>query len=115
MSYRQWIEKTMTKADVAPTLTTFVKNLSYIGLLVFVIIAALGRLGVQTTSFIAVVGAAGLAIGLALQGALANFAAGVVMIIFRPFKSGDFIDAGGAMGTVMESWISSSFITSARK
>jgi small conductance mechanosensitive channel len=98
----RFIEKTMAKGNTDRTLTTFVKNLSYITLLTFVIIAALGRLGIQTISFIAVIRAAGLAIGLALQGALANFAAGVLMIIFRPFKAGDYVDAGGAMGTVQQ-------------
>lgn len=68
----------------------------------FVIIAALGKLGMQTASFVAMIGAAGLAIGLALQGALTNFASGVLMIIFKPIKVGDFIDAAGAMGVVNE-------------
>ena len=67
---------------------------------VFLILAALGLLGIQTTSFIAVIGAAGLAIGLALQGSLANFAAGFLLIIFRPFKVGDYIEGGGTAGTV---------------
>jgi small conductance mechanosensitive channel len=67
-----------------------------------VVIVALSKLGIQTTSFIAIIGAAGLAVGLALQGSLANFAAGVMLIIFKPFKVGDFISAGGAMGTVEE-------------
>jgi small conductance mechanosensitive channel len=92
----------MDKAKVDPTLSKFVKNLTYSLLLVFVVIAALGRLGVQTGSFIAIIGAAGLAVGLALQGSLSNFAAGVLMIIFKPFRVGDFIEAGGAMGTVKE-------------
>jgi len=96
------IEKMMLKAKVEPTLTSFVRNIIYVGLMVFVIIAALNKLGVQTTSFIAVIGAAGLAIGLALQGSLANFAAGVLLILFKPFKVGDFIQAGGTMGTVKE-------------
>jgi small conductance mechanosensitive channel len=74
--------------------------MTYIGLLVFVVLAALGQLGIQTTSFIAVIGAAGLAIGLALQGSLSNFAAGFLMIIFRPFKVGDFIEGAGVSGTV---------------
>ena len=69
-------EKVMSKRQVDPTVISFVANLSYITLLVFVVLAALGQLGIQTTSFIAVVGAAGLAIGLALQGSLSNFAAG---------------------------------------
>ena len=92
----------MKKAKVEETLTSFVGNLTYIALLVFVIIAALNQLGVQTTSFIAIIGAAGLAIGLALQGSLANFAAGVLMIIFRPFKVGDYIEAAGVAGVVEE-------------
>jgi len=92
----------MTKADVDETLISFVGNLTYIALLIFVIIAALNQLGVQTTSFIAIIGAAGLAIGLALQGSLANFAAGVLMIIFHPFKVGDYIEAAGVAGVVEE-------------
>jgi len=90
----------MRKSKVEETLISFVGNLTYIALLVFVIIAALNQLGIQTTSFIAIIGAAGLAIGLALQGSLANFAAGVLMIIFRPFKVGDYIEAAGAAGVV---------------
>ena len=96
------LHKAMAKAKVDPTLNNFVKNLLYSILLVFVVIAALARLGVQTNSFIALVGAAGLAVGLALQGSLSNFAAGVLMIIFKPFKLGDFVEIGGASGTVKE-------------
>lgn len=92
----------MDRAQVDPTLHKFVTSLTYIALLAFVVIAALNQLGIQTASFIAVLGAAGLAIGLALQGALANFAAGVLMIIFKPFKAGDFIEGGGTTGTVEE-------------
>jgi len=93
-------EKIMNKRQVDPTVVSFVANMTYIGLLVFVVLAALGQLGIQTTSFIAVIGAAGLAIGLALQGSLSNFAAGFLMIIFRPFKVGDFIEGAGVAGTV---------------
>jgi len=96
------LEKLMTRAHIEKTLVSFAKNIAYVGMLVFVIIAALGKLGVQTTSFIAVIGAAGLAVGLALQGSLANFASGVLIIIFKPFKVGDFIVAAGTMGTVVE-------------
>jgi small conductance mechanosensitive channel len=92
--------KFMDKREVDPTVTKFVGSLIYFALLTFVVLAALGLLGVQTTSFIAVIGAAGLAIGLALQGSLANFAAGFLLILFRPFKVGDFIDAAGVAGTV---------------
>jgi small conductance mechanosensitive channel len=93
-------ERAMTRARVDPMLTGFAGNLIYVALFAFVVLAALNQLGVQTTSFIAVVGAAGLAVGLALQGSLSNFAAGVMLIFFRPFKVGDFIEAGGTMGTV---------------
>lgn len=87
-----------TEVDV--TLVGFVRNIVYYGLLTFVILAAVGQLGVQTTSFIAVLGAAGFAVGLALQGSLSNFAAGVMLVLFRPFKVGDFIEAAGTAGVV---------------
>jgi small conductance mechanosensitive channel len=93
-------EKVMNKRQMDPTIVSFVANLIYMALLVFVVLAALGQLGIQTTSFIAVIGAAGLAIGLALQGSLSNFAAGFLMIIFKPFKVGDFIEGAGVAGTV---------------
>lgn len=94
------LEKGMEKAGTDHTLIVFLRNIVYVGLMVFVILAAVGQLGVQTTSFLAVLGAAGLAVGLALQGSLANFAAGVLIIVFRPFKVGDYIEAGGVAGTV---------------
>jgi len=94
--------KAMTKSGSDPILVSFTTNMLYAALLAFVIIASLGQLGIQTTSFIAILGAAGLAIGLALQGSLANFAAGVLMIIFRPFKQGDFIEGAGVAGVVEE-------------
>jgi small conductance mechanosensitive channel len=96
------LERGLTRAGTDPALIGFFRNITYFGLLIMVVIAAVGQLGVQTTSFIAVLGAAGLAIGLALQGSLANFAAGVLMIIFRPFKAGDFIEAAGTAGVVEE-------------
>ena len=95
---RRLLEKTKTD----PTLVLFVANLTYAALMVFIVIAVLGKLGVQTGSFIAVIGAAGLAVGLALQGSLANFAAGVLLLIFRPFKADDLIEAGGVLGIVEE-------------
>jgi small conductance mechanosensitive channel len=94
------LEKTLVKAKVDSVLIPFTTNLVYTAVLVFVVIAALGQLGVQTTSFITILGAAGLAVGLALQGSLSNFASGVLMIIFRPFKTGDFIEGGGVSGVV---------------
>ncbi len=97
---RKLVERFMTKGKVDPTLITFASNMAYIGLLAFIVIAALGQLGIQTTSFIAILGAAGLAVGLALQGSLSNFAAGFLLIIFRPFKVGDLIEAAGVFGVV---------------
>lgn len=96
------IARLMKKSNIDEALTGFTKNIIYAVILIFAILAAVGRLGVQTTSFIAIIGAAGLAIGLALQGTLANFSAGVMLILFRPFKIGDFIEAGGSLGTVKE-------------
>jgi small conductance mechanosensitive channel len=84
------------------TVVSFVAHLVYIGLMAFVVLAALGQLGIQTTSFIAVLGAAGLAIGLALQGSLSNFAAGFLIIIFKPFKAGDYVEIAGTAGVVEE-------------
>ena len=94
------LEKGMLKAKVDSVLVTFTVNMAYAAVMVFVVLAALGQLGVQTTSFIAVLGAAGLAVGLALQGSLSNFAAGVMIIIFRPFKIDDYVEGGGVSGTV---------------
>ncbi len=88
-------QKALTRAKVDETLVRFVGNLLYATLLTFVILAALEKLGVKTTSFVAIIGAAGLAVGLALQGSLANFASGVMMIIFKPFKAGDFVETAG--------------------
>jgi small conductance mechanosensitive channel len=102
MFMRRVIRRLMERANVESTITGFVSSIAYIALLAFVVIAVLGQLGIQTTSFIAVLGAAGLAIGLALQGSLANFAAGFLMIIFRPFKVGDFIEGAGVAGIVEE-------------
>ncbi len=99
---RKLLRRVMRKSSVEETLVSFVSNVAYVALLAFIVIAALGQLGVHTASFVAVIGAAGLAIGLALQGSLANFAAGVLMIIFKPFKVGDYIEGGGTAGTVEE-------------
>ncbi|MEA2073199.1 MAG: mechanosensitive ion channel, partial [Campylobacterota bacterium] len=90
----------MEKAEIDKTLVEFAESLIYFVLLLMVILASLNALGIDTTSFLAVFGAASLAIGLALQGSLANVGAAVLIIIFRPFKVGDFVEAGGATGTV---------------
>jgi small conductance mechanosensitive channel len=97
---KKLITKIMTKSNVDPLIIGFTSSIAYMALLVFVVMAALGQIGIQTTSFIAILGAAGLAIGLALQGSLANFAAGFLLIIFRPFKEGDVIEAAGVVGKV---------------
>lgn len=96
------VRRLMERANIDATLVKFLSNILRILLLIFVILAAIGQLGIQTTSLIAVLGAAGLAIGLALQGSLSNFAAGVLVIIFRPYKVGDYIEGGGVAGTVDE-------------
>lgn len=106
------VAKALARANVEPTLTNFVKNLCHIALLTFVIIAALKKLGIPMTEFTVVVGAAGLAIGFALQGSLANFAAGVMLIIFKPFKVGDFVELAGKKGTVKEIQIFNTILNS---
>ena len=97
---KRLVSKVMAKGDVDPLIIGFTSSIVYIGMMVFVVMAALGQIGIQTTSFIAILGAAGLAIGLALQGSLANFAAGFLLIIFRPFKVGDVVEAAGVTGKV---------------
>lgn len=92
--------KLMVRADIDPILINFLSVIVNAVLLLFVLIAALDQLGVDTTSMIAVLGAAGLAVGLALKDSLQNFAAGVMLIMFRPFKLGDFVEAGGTMGII---------------
>ena len=99
------VKKMMDRAKLDPAVVGFTCGLLHAGLMIFVILAALGQIGVQTTSFIAVLGAAGLAIGLALQGSLSNFAAGVLLLIFKPFKIDDFVEGGGATGVVKEIYI----------
>ena len=94
------LRKFMRSQEVEKTLETFVCNLVRMALLVVVIIAAISALGIQTASFIAIFGAAGLAVGLALQGSLSNFAAGVLIVLFRPYKVGDFVEAAGIAGVV---------------
>ena len=102
--------KMMAKANVDETLAKFLGNIIYALLLTFVVMAAVGKLGVDTTSFAAVIAAAGLAIGFALQNSLANFAAGVMLILFKPFQVGNFVDAGGSKGVVEEIHIFNTFM-----
>ena len=96
------VKKLMEKAHMDKILVNFIGSIIKTVLFLFVVIAALDQLGVNTTSLIALIGAAGLAIGLALQGSLQNLASGVMLIVFRPFKDGDFVEAGGTMGVVEE-------------
>lgn len=96
----RFIERTLVARSVDKAVVAFIASLIYAIILIATVLMALSQVGVQTTSFIAILGAAGLAVGLALQGSLANFASGILIILFRPFKSGDFIDAGGITGTV---------------
>ncbi len=92
----------MDKSNIEPSLNTFIKSLVSILLKILLIISVLGMMGIQMTSFIALLGAAGLAVGMALSGTLQNFAGGVMILIFKPFKVGDFIEAQGHSGTVKE-------------
>ncbi|PLX43607.1 MAG: mechanosensitive ion channel protein [Deltaproteobacteria bacterium] len=99
---KKMTKRVMDKAKMDPALTGFVSNLIKYAILAFAVVASLAKFGIQTTSFVAILGAAGLAVGLALQGSLSNFAAGVLILIFRPFTLGDFVTAGGNSGTVEE-------------
>ncbi len=97
---KRLVMRVMSKSKLDPLIIGFTSSIVYIAMMVFVVVATLGQVGIQTTSFIAILGAAGLAIGLALQGSLANFAAGFLLIIFRPFKVGDVVEAAGVTGKV---------------
>src|SRR6056297_1110821 len=99
---RRSVSKLMTARGLDPMLVAFLAAILYSILLVAVVIAAVGQLGIQTTPLVAVLGAAGLAVGLALQSSLGNFASGVMLVLFRPFTKGDFVEAGGTSGTVSE-------------
>lgn len=101
----------MRKNNVEKTLETFICNLIRWALMVVVIIAAIAHVGIETTSFIAVFGAAGLAVGLALQGSLSNFAAGVLIVLFRPYRVGDWIEAAGISGSVEQVQILTTVLT----
>ncbi|MFM4957961.1 mechanosensitive ion channel domain-containing protein [Aeromonas veronii] len=106
------VVKVMQARKLDTTVTHFVGSILKYAILVFVVIAALGRVGVQTASFVAIIGAAGLAIGLALQGSLSNFAAGFLLIIFRPIKAGEFIEVAGTSGVVQSVQLFTTTLTS---
>ena len=94
------VNRLMISRKIDATVADFLSALVRYGIIAFTLIAALGRVGVQTASVIAVLGAAGLAVGLALQGSLSNLAAGVLLVMFRPFRAGEYVDLGGVAGTV---------------
>ena len=96
------IKSGLNKKGVDPAVVSFTGSILYVIAMLAVFIAAMSQLGIDTTSLVAVIGAAGLAIGLALQGSLSNFASGVLIVVLRPFKAGDFVEAGGCMGSVQE-------------
>jgi small conductance mechanosensitive channel len=107
----KFIGKLMERAEMDDTLVNFLSNIVYALLLAAVILAALDKLGVPVTSLLAILGAAGLAVGLALKDSLGNFAAGVMLILFRPFKKGDFVEVAGVAGSVDEVRIFSTVLT----
>lgn len=101
-----WVTRLMSqsleKRKVEPTLVRFLSRVLYFALIIAVVISAIAQVGVKTTSFVAILGAAGLAVGLALQGSLSNFAAGTLLMLFRPFRIGDYVEVAGTSGTVQE-------------
>ncbi len=99
---RSLIRRVFTQRKIDPTIGGFAGNMAHAAIMAFVVVTALGQLGVDTKSFAAIIAAAGLAVGLALQGSLSNFAAGVFIIVFRPFKAGDVVNGAGIEGTVEE-------------
>ena len=98
----RWVRKVVERTSSNEALPRFLSNLAYYAILAFAVVAALARLGVQTASFIAVLGAAGLAIGLALEGALSNFASGVMILLFKPIEIGDYVEISDSFGEVKE-------------
>lgn len=107
------VNKILRARHIDATVADFLSALVRYGVIAFTLIAALGRVGVQTASVIAVLGAAGLALALSLQGSLSNLAAGVLLVTFRPFRTGEFVDLGGVMGTVQNVQIFSTTLRSA--
>lgn len=105
--------KAMQKRDLDVSLRTFLRSLISIGLKIVLIVTVAGMIGIGTTSFVTILGAAGLAVGLALQGSLSNFAGGVLILIFKPFRVGDTIEAGGQTGEVKEIQIFNTILVTA--
>lgn len=111
----RWVRKALGKTNTNEALLRFISNLTYYAAIAFAVVAALERVGVQTASFIAVLGAAGLAIGLALQGALANFASGVMILLFKPFEIGHYVEISDAFGQVTDIKIFSTILVTREK
>ena len=99
---RKGVRRSLNKSNLDESLIPFISSMAYYVVITVTIIAVMNLFGIETTSLIAVVGAAGLAVGLALQGTLSNFAAGAMLLIFRPFKIGDFVEVGGSAGSVSQ-------------
>ncbi len=110
---RSLIRRLFAQRKLDPTVSGFAGNMAHAAIMAFVVVTALGQLGVDTKSFAAIIAAAGLAVGLALQGSLSNFAAGVFIIVFRPFKAGDVVNGAGIEGTVEEVQIFSTTLNTA--
>ncbi len=96
------VRRVNNKGQTDPTVGGFLEKMAFYLVMTFTVLAALGNFGVQTASIVAVLGAAGFAVGFAMQGSLSNFAAGIMLLIFRPYRLGDFVEAGGATGTVKD-------------
>jgi small conductance mechanosensitive channel len=96
----KWLARGLVRARIDPTLTAFLRSLIYMVFLILVVLTAVGALGVPTTNFLAIVGAAGLAVGLALKDSLSNFSSGVMLVFFRPFRVGDYVETAGVQGNV---------------
>lgn len=107
---RGGLRKVMDSRGVDASLTGFLTNLVYFVIMAFTVVAVIGQFGVQTASFVAILGAAGFAVGMAMQGTLGNFSSGVMLLLFRPFKAGDFVEAAGVMGKVVEISVFSTII-----
>lgn len=107
----RWVGRLLERKSIDPAISAFVQSLVRVLILIAVIIAGLSHLGIETTTFVTIIGAAGLAIALALQGSLSNFASGILIAGFRPFKAGDYVEAGGVAGVVKEIQIFSTVLT----